>query len=57
MSRKGVYITDFTKKAVIMKNKKLAKLAFNGRSRGNMYEEEFIQLVRGLCGYSQYSGD
>ena len=54
--KKAVEITDTAKRAVIMKNRKLAKKAFTG-VRGNMYEDQFVSLVRNLYGYSEKTID
>ena len=54
--RKGIEISDETKRAVLMKNRKLSKKAFGGKE-WNMYTLEFVSLVRDLFGYSENTID
>jgi hypothetical protein len=53
MRKKQLKVDDATKRAVIQKNRNMAHKAFGeGRPPGNMYEDEFVDLVRKLFGYS-----
>ena len=58
VKKKAIDITDEQKVAVLKRNRKLACKAF-AKDSCEMYQEEFVSLIRGLFNYSPstYGGD